>query len=515
MATINKTRIATRLKQEQTTNYEGALAYTLPVKDRLISRVLGSFWNESTFYASGKSISEDIIKEIQEVAAIDPKFILQLAAYARNVIYLRTTPQVLLVEAAQIEACKPFIREYTPKIVKRADEIPAVLAYHFDRFGTSDSKKIPNSLKKGLAVAFTQFDEYQLNKYDTNKKAVSLGDALLLVDRKKDYPVSQAMANYLINDIVDAEALPRIAKTKAILANKEVTPEVREAIKDSTLTWEMFISKFRATKENWELIIPKMGYMALLRNLRNFIEKGVDLAPVLAILEDEAAVKRSKQLPYRFFSAYREVTDQKAQRAIANAFEYSISNVTLDGVTAVATDLSGSMTSAVSRNSKVTMQEVGAVLSAIAIKKSAESVAIGFGDVAKQIHVNPDDRMMTNVTKITNTNVGHSTNAYEIFSALDNKKVDRIILFSDMQCWSSNPWLNFQGPTLKRAWAKYTKEVNPNARLYSFNLAPYGTSQFPSTVGNVTQLNGWSDKVIDYINLLEKKNVMEQEISKW
>jgi len=517
------TSLETLDPENLTLNEEAAVAWKLPAKDRLIERVLGAFWSENTFYKSGDKIANEIVKDIKEVAKSDPKFVLQLAAYARNEIYLRTTPQVLLVEAANIEACKPFVREYTPKIVKRADELADVIAYQLSAHG----KPIPNSLKKGLAAAFAVFDEYQLNKYDSDKKGVSLGDVLHLIYRREGYPVSKAMRNYLINDVVDEEALPKIAALKQLLAKDTLDLELLEK---SGATWENIISKFKSSKETWDAIFPKMGYMALLRNLRNFDKSGVDLDPVLAKITDERLIKNSKQLPYRFFSAYKEVDNQKINRAIAQAFEKSISNVVLDGTTAVLVDLSGSMTGAnVSAKSKMTNAEVAAVLGAIATKKAANSIVIGFGQTAQVIKLNPDDTMINNIEKIVRTDVGHSTNAGLAFKLLlDSKiKVDRIVLISDMQCYDTTgrgagSQKDYYGSTF--SWytdsfvntelKEYRAKINRNVYLYSLDLSAYGTRQTPSTSKNTVLLNGWSDKIIDYMALVEGAN-MAAQISKW
>jgi 60 kDa SS-A/Ro ribonucleoprotein len=507
--------------ENQTFNEEGVVAWKLPAKSRLIERVLGAFWSEDTFYKEGSKIAAEIVKDIKEVAAINPKFVLQLAAYARNEIYLRTTPQVLLVEAANIEACKPFIREYAPKIIKRADELSEVIAYQLSAHG----KPIPNSLKKGLAAAFATFDDYQLNKYDSAKKAVSLGDVLNLIYRKEGYPVSKAMRNYLVNDVVDVEGLPKIAALKQLLALPEFNQEAMDLIAKSGATWENVISKFGSTKETWEAISPKMGYMALLRNLRNFEKVNLDLDPILVRITDEKAVKFSKQLPYRFYSAYKEIENQKILRAIAKAFELSISNVTLGGSTAVLVDLSGSMTGAtVSAKSKVTNAEVAAVLGAIVTKKAKESVVIGFGEDARIIRVNPDDTMITNIEKIVKTNVGHSTNAGKAFGLLNagDIKVDRIVLVSDMQCYNTTDTSRYSGITwggyassyVNEEWKKYLAQVNKNAYLYSLDIGSYGTRQTPTKSKNVILINGWSDKIIDYMNIVEN-NVMEQQIARW
>lgn len=510
MATINKRATNIDMK-EITVNYEGAVAYKLPAKARLVSRVAGAFWSEDTFYVSGKALAEDIRADIQKVAKVDPKFVLQLAAYARNVLNLRTTPQVLLVEAANIVACKPFVREYTPKIVKRADEVTDVLAYHINQYGgpNKNHNKIPNSLKKGLAEACTKFDEYQLNKYASSTNEISMKDALLLIDRHKDYPVSKALYNYLVNDILDEEALPRIANTKKILAASNIE-EIKDLIPNSVITWEMFISKFKASKESWEAVIPKMGYMAKLRNLRNFIEQNVDLTDVLQEIADPEAVKKSKQLPFRFYSAYKEIPAKNTAviRALSKALDNSVSNVPLTGTSAIAVDLSGSMNSPLSAKSKVTLAEVGCVLGAMAFRKAEESVVIGFGSEARTAKLNPTDSILTNLEKIRKMDVGYATEAHKLFDKLGNTIVDRIIIISDMQCYGG-----YGDAVLRNKYKAYQK-INPNVKLYSFNIAPYGTSQFAQS-DNVTQINGWSDKIIDYISLTENKDVMESEIKKW
>lgn len=515
MATLNaskKTVKAQKVALEQTTNYEGEVAYKLSDHQRLIERVLGAFWNEKLFYESGKKISKEIVKDIHAVAKTDPKFILQLANFARNELYLRTTPQVLLVEASTIEECKQYIREYTPKIVKRADELADVVAYYV---ATRGSKKgFPNALKAGLAKAFGNFDEYQLNKYDSNKATVSIGDVVRLVHPFGDLPAEKAKAlyNYLTKDEINAEQLPKIAAQKALLARDKFDDVALGLIKESGATWENVISKFGSSKETWEAVYPNMGYMALLRNLRNFQEKGVDLAPILDIIKDEKRVKGSKQLPFRFYSAYREVSDQKVQRAIAQAFEHSISNVTLTGSTIIVPDLSGSMGSPLSAKSKVSYADVAAVMSAMAIKKSDESKVVAFASTAQVFNLNPDDTMMTNMEQIAKAgwSLGGGTNPSAAFAEIfKNKlKADRIIILSDMQCYSTR----YGGDHLTDEWKRYRKELNPNAWLYSIDLSAYGTSQFSSQEHNVITLNGWSDKILDLINLEENKNIMINKV---
>jgi 60 kDa SS-A/Ro ribonucleoprotein len=179
----------------------------------------------------------------------------------------------------------------------------------------------------------------------------------------------------------------------------------------------------------------------------------------------------------------------------------------------------------VSAKSKVTNAEVAAVLGAIVTKKAAESVVIGFGETAKIIKVNPDDTMISNIEKIVRTDVGHSTNAGLAFRILTDNgiKVDRIVLVSDMQCYNTDRrstvgsfgYLNwFKDSYVNEEWNKYLTLVNRKAYLYSLDVSSYGTRQTPNKSKGVILINGWSDKIIDYMNIAES-DIMEQQIAKW
>lgn len=82
-----------------------------------------------------------------------------------------------------------------------------------------------------------------------------------------------------------------------------------------------------------------------------------------------------------------------------------------------------------------------------------------------------------------------------------NQFVDRVILFSDMQCYSASTWAG--SGSLAASWSRYLASVNRKAVLYSVDLAGYGTMQFQETNKNVVQLSGWSDGVLKLIPALD------------
>src|SRR4030042_4520476 len=81
---------------------------------------------------------------------------------------------------------------------------------------------------------------------------------------------------------------------------------------ETPFTWETELSAKGNKKETWEPLIDskRVGYMALLRNLRNILQAGVSNAHIEKVCEylsNKEAVENSKQLPFRFLSAYREL----------------------------------------------------------------------------------------------------------------------------------------------------------------------------------------------------------------
>jgi len=201
--------------------------------------------------------------------------------------------------------------------------------------------------------------------------------------------------------------------------------------------------------------------------------------------------------------------------ALEDAMDISIQNIPkTDGITAVFTDNSGSMDNYVSEKSKVTNRMVGAILGAIATKLTEKSISGVFGETFQNLNYSARSSILERAIKADNTNVGMSTNAYLALDyLLYNKiKVDRILLFSDMQCYDSDNKYYGYGNSISEQWNKYKKEINPNCYLYSFDLAGYGTSQVPQGDPKVLLIAGWSENILKYIPYFERdsKTVIQE-----
>jgi len=186
----------------------------MDVKDKLVSQVLTTFFNEAKYYGDN---SEEIIENIKAVLEIDPRFIANLAIYARKEMHLRSISHVLVAELANHTNGKPFARKAIAEVVERVDDITEILSYYLATYG----KPIPASMKKGLADAFSKFDEYQLAKYN-RKKEIRLKDILNLVHPK---PLNNEQSNMW----------------KRLLDGNLATP----------VTWETELSANGTTKEVW------------------------------------------------------------------------------------------------------------------------------------------------------------------------------------------------------------------------------------------------------------------------
>ena len=237
-------------------------------------------------------------------------------------------------------------------VVQRGDDATEILSFYLNNFG----KPIPNSLRKGLADVFGTFDEYTLAKYKGQGKGVKMRDVLCLC---RPTPKDENQS----------------ALWKRLLEGRLETP----------VTWETQLSAKGNSKETWESLIDsgKVGYMALLRNLRNIVQAGpANIEKVYAVIEDPEAVKRSRQLPFRFLSAYKSVSviaGSRAFNALESAVEASVQNMPrLGGTTVIAVDVSGSMSSPISAKSDIRCCEIGMMLGLIANKMCDNSIFYTF-----------------------------------------------------------------------------------------------------------------------------------------
>lgn len=452
----------------KTQNKSGHSAYSMTAKSKLVTQVLTSFFNENKFYGDNSAEMQETIKS---VIATDPKFVANLAVFARREFNVRSVSHILTAYLAHEVNGKPYARKAINAVCVRGDDATEIMACYLEMFG----KPIPNALKNGIADAMQRFDEYTLAKYKGNGKSVKMRDLLCLC---RPAPKNEAQSDMW----------------KRLLNNELEIP----------YTWETELSKNGNNAKTWENLIAseKVGYMALLRNLRNILNANPkNVNKVLDTIQNPEMVKRSKQLPFRFLSAYKELENIGGSRvfdALENAVEASVENMPkLEGTTVIAVDTSGSMRSAISAKSTVKCYEIAMMLGLIANKICENSIFYTFDTGIKKHPVSSRNGVL--YTTIHSASCGGGTRMHLPFVAMIQEKInaDRVIVISDNECnggWWSKP--------VQSLADEYRKLTGNDIWVHAIDLQGYGTQQFHGKKTNV--IAGWSEKVFSFIKLAEQ-----------
>jgi hypothetical protein len=396
---------------------------------------------ENEFYEDGVSIAGRIRELVPRVEAAK---VAALAVEARTNMKLRHVPLLLVREMARHATHRSLVAQTLVSVIQRADELAEFVALYW-----SDGRApLSAQVKKGLAAAFTRFDEYALAKYD-RAGAVRLRDVLFLCHAK---PVDAAQA----------------ALWKRLIAGELATPD----------TWEVALSAGGREGDKhaaWTRLLSerKLGALALLRNLRNIKDANVEEHLVLNALD---AMKTDRVLPFRFLAAarYAPQWEEMLERAMFRALA---DKPRLTGHTVLMVDVSGSMVAPLSRRSEMLRTDAAYGL-AVLLRELAEKVTVyTFSTAAKQV---PARRGFALRDAMEASQPHGGTNLGAALDAVA-QHYDRIIVITDEQSHDRVP--------------------APRAAGYIINVASYKNGV---GYGPWNHIDGWSESVIDYIRELEQ-----------
>lgn len=428
---------------QPTFTHEGAKASHIKPIDELRRTVLACLLWESGFYESG----EDAAARIKRLVALcSPHDVAELAVEAREKQRLRHAPLLLVRELARTPSrcADGLIAQTLCRVIQRADELAEFLALYW----SEGRKPLAKQVKKGLACAFNKFNEYELAKYNRDA-TVKLRDVLFMVHAK---PRDEEQA----------------ALWKRLVDGTLATPD----------TWEVALSAGANKREAFERLLRdgKLGYLALLRNLRNMHEAEVDSALVFSALKDGAA--KSKALPFRYVAAARAVPAWESQ--IDAAMQVAMTGLDkLSGRTAVLVDVSGSMSEKLSAKSDLSRLDAAAALAALVRGIAGEARVFKFNTDAVEV---PARHGMALIDAIGRPGGGTMLgNAVRRVRALW-PQMDRLIVITDEQ--SSDA------------------VGGPGCRGYLLNVA---TNKSGVGYGDWTHISGFSESVVQYIAALESQ----------
>ncbi|KAB8188073.1 TROVE domain-containing protein [Microbispora catharanthi] len=491
--------------------HEGAPGYIRDAKSELFLLAVSNMVGEDTFYEKAGDRDGRFRALVHQVAVEDGDWMARFLPWLRGEANMRSAPVVAALEAVRARLAAGLQggnRELVASVLQRADEPGEALAYWTSRYG----RAVPKPVKRGIADAVQRlYTERSLAKYDSDARGFRFGDVIDLVhpapagdkrlwqgdlfahalDRRhgRDKPVPQSLR--MLRDRAELLSIP-VGERRSVLADPR-------RLAAAGITWEALAGWLQSPMDAqaWAAVIPSMGYMALLRNLRNFDEAGItdELAgQIIDKLTNPEEVARSRQLPFRFYSAYRTAPSLRWGHALDTALTLATRNVpSFPGRTLVLVDTSASMSSgAVSARSTVTPVQAAALFGVTLAARGDQVDLVGFADGTFRHEIRPGASVLREVERFCGRigEVGHGT---QVADALCRswKGHDRAVILSDMQ-------------TMTGYYASgVTTAVPAHVPLYGFNLVGYKAAAMPTGSGNRHEFGGFSDACFRLIPLLE------------
>lgn len=492
-----------------TRNAKGAVAYERTARSELFLLGVANMVGQDRFHESASDRDERFEKLSRECAVSHPLWFGSFVGWLRNDAFMRSAAIVAGVEGAKALYDAGDRSGLSRKLValaqSRADEPGEVLAYYEAKHG----KNFPAYLKKGVADGARKlYNEYSLLKYDTDSKGYRFADVLQLAhvkpkDLKQDALFSHALDRRYGNVNGIPDELEMVRKRALLMSEVDQNEkralvrsgEVTQLFKEAGMTWEALAGWLQGPmdKAAWEAVIPSMGYMALLRNLRNFLQAGVSapvMKAVLKKLSDAEEVAKSKQFPFRFLSAYNaNKGNLKVSAALEEALEASLANVpSLSGRTLILVDRSGSMFGYHASDKELSMADKAAIFGNALALRAEDATLVQFGSSAHEIQFSKSDSLLPMMNKYRSLGGTATATALKQFY----KGHDRVIIITDEQ-YDGYSWYGSGDPS---------DAIPSTTPMYTWNLEGYKAGGKAGSLKRHT-FGGLTDAAFKQIPLIE------------
>ncbi|MQY09846.1 TROVE domain-containing protein [Actinomadura macrotermitis] len=509
MAKFNRPRLSgalsavTSYASPRARTYEGAPGYARDTKSELFLLAVSHMVGEQTFYEEAGDRDARFRTLVGEVALHDVDWLVRMVGWLRDSAGMRSASVVAAAEGVMARLCGELHggnRALVDAALRRADEPGELLAYWHGRYG----RALPKPVKRGVGDAVRRlYDERALIKHDGG--AVRFGDVLELTHPRPATPRQGELFRHAIDrrhgrggDVPASLAVLRArAELLALPAGERRAlldrPDAARVLADAGMTWESLAGWLGGplTAAFWETVIPSMGYLALLRNLRNFDQAGVSdevAERIAARLADPDRVARSRVLPMRYLAAYRAAPSLRWAWPLQRALDASLRNVpALPGRTLVLVDRSGSMFGPLSARSKLTAADAAAVFGAALALRADHADLVQFGSDHAPVPAGRGESVLTVVGRfeaLGGTDTAAAVRAHY-------RGHDRVVIVTDEQAWPGH-----RGADPLRA-------VPARVPAYTWNLAGYRYGHGPSGAADRHTFAGLSDAAFAMIPLLE------------
>lgn len=548
-------------KGEPTRNEAGGVAFEFSPKHALAQYACTGTLN-NTFYATDR---DQLTKMLELVKTVnDPEFLGKLAIYARKHAFMKDMPSLLvsvlfarsssqflasdssvpgikkLGHAVEADAYRRVFKMVFPIVIDNAK-----MLRNFVQMITSGALGRKSFGRVGLKAMQGWFaarspDAIFRSSLGQNP---TMADVIKLAHPKPKVG-AEGLFPYLIGHPEESQATDEQKKHQMFYKGEQL-PEL--------------VLQFEAFKRNPELPTPKVDFRMLTAldlstakwreialngrwhfvrmNLNTFQRHGVfegktgkDVASKLAkILTDEEQVAKSMVFPYQLFAAFKNATEipQVLKLALQDAMELAVKNVpSLPGETYIFPDVSGSMGSPVtghrgSATTSMTCVDIAALV-ASSILRTSQLAHILPVDTSLHTHVkfNPRDSIMTNTAKLARMGGGGTNLSLGLQHLVKSKaQVDTVIFITDNMSWVDRGYYSYGGEytTGSETYWQQIKSLNPNAKLVSLMIQPYGSGQVGDEHDSVLNIGGFSDQVFTVIERFvvgDNANFWVEEIEK-
>jgi hypothetical protein len=489
--------------------YEGGRGRERDARSELFLLAVANFVSQQTAYESGADRDDRFATLVRQLAVTDPAWTAGLLGWLRGEGNLRTASIVGAAEyvKARLDAGAtdgPSNRQVVDSVLRRPDEPGEFLGYWTAQYG----RNVPKPVKRGIADAVRRlYSGKSLLKYDTASKGYRFGDILNLVHAAPDpdKPWQGELFQYALDRRHNPDTAVPPESSRVLTAHRELmaVPAGRrravvtseggaERLAAAGMTWEALAGWLQGPMDRaaWEAVIPSMGAMALVRNLRNFDEAGVSdevAAQVAARISDPAEVVRSRQFPFRYLAAYQHAPSLRWSYPLEQALGHSLANVpALPGRTLVLVDRSGSMWTRLSDRSRLNRADAAAIFGTAIALRAADADLVEFGTTSRRLTFGEGESVLKILGRFGDLGGTDTTSAVRTHYLGQ----DRVLIVTDEQ-YTYN---RHGGPT---------EQIPAEVPVYTWNLAGYRAGHGPSGTGNRHTFGGLSDAAFRMVPLLE------------
>jgi TROVE domain len=573
--------------------YGGASAFTRSLKTEVFLRATTVFAGEGQFYENAAKADDRLRYLTTELATIEDGFQWQcdFLPWLRREGNIRTATLIQAVDAVMVRVDNKmssqktaanalgFHRQLINHVMQRPDEPVEIMAYFLTQY---PGRIMPKPLKRALAdAAVRMWDERAVLRYDKSSNAVRFADLIMMCHPKPKATWQKVLFKHLLDQrfgkkLSTGDPLPPPTFLTAIRERWElnhVPPLMRHEMGHTVLSNRPTVLKENTRKQlelamagqwewlrswlgepwsaedlnhegillekdispltnaqQWQLAVPYMGYMAILRNLRNFDDAGLpdSLAnKITTRIASAEEVSRSGMFPFQFLSAYLNTPGSfRWDHALEQAINYSAPNIpSLPGNSLILIDTSGSMTQNKLSNPDVhgrilrpgqhvperpTRLVAAAVMALTLAKRNADRVNVWmFANEQRKLDGVSDVPILRGAETIHRqaSAVGNGT---EIAKAVQRTYAgeDRVFIFTDEQTFpdANGRWVNpHRGRQMYLDhFGDVSAAVPAHVPVYAFNTAGYEASAISTGNPNRFELGGLTDATFKMVANLEK-----------